>query len=160
MTMRIHYQAYPLDVITVNGAPWLIGWQIAPCVGLSPRTFRHLYRQHQSQVTPDTTRLMEVSAKITRIYSPSGLLLLSSFASSEVFSQFASWVQEKLKQPFNLREEIEGYASAAKILADFFGYYSRDEKDLPAYAAHGVSIILRFIETGLDELSIDCGHWT
>ncbi len=102
--MTVQYKQRTLDVLVVNGAPYLFVQQILMALGLASSGCENNNKQAQKKIistvtrcSADMTAAVEVETVVgpylTRIFSLEGAVLLAQEADTPESEAFAQWVR-------------------------------------------------------------------
>lgn len=122
MTNLIKFQNNELEVIDINGTPYLRGRQIGDTLQLAKgyRSVQKIFQRHRNEFTPDMMLSIELPTnggkQLTNVFSARGAALIAMYAQTPVAAQFRAFILDVLegkqstkaqaKQMNALREEL------------------------------------------------------
>ena len=95
------FDGQDIEVLGIDGTPWIRGCQLCHPLGVSERTIKRLYKRHKSEFTEGMTAVVELPTEggpqLTRLFSPRGAALIAMLANTERAARFRAWVLDVLE---------------------------------------------------------------
>lgn len=113
MTNLIKFQNNELEVININGTPYLRGPQIGAALQLvkGGRAVQKIYRAHRKEFTPDMMLSVEVMTnggkQLTNVFSVRGAMLIAMLSKSDKAADFRRDVLDVLEGKQSTKAQAE-----------------------------------------------------
>ena len=113
MTNIIKFQNNELEVININGTPYLRGPQIGAALQLvkGGRAVQKIYRAHRKEFTPDMMLSVEVMTnggkQLTNVFSVRGAMLIAMLSKSDKAADFRRDVLDVLEGKQSTKAQAE-----------------------------------------------------
>lgn len=113
MTNIIKFQNNELEVININGMPYLRGRQIGDTLQLAKgyRAVQKIFQRHRNEFTPDMMLSIELPTnggkQLTNVFSARGAALIAMYAQTPVAAQFRAFILDVLEGKQSTKAQAE-----------------------------------------------------
>lgn len=113
MTNLIKFQNNELEVIDINGTPYLRGRQIGDTLQLAKgyRAVQKIFQRHRNEFTPDMMLSIELPTnggkQLTNVFSARGAALIAMYAQTPVAAQFRAFILDVLEGKQSTKAQAE-----------------------------------------------------
>lgn len=113
MTNLIKFQNNELEVIDINGTPYLRGRQIGDTLQLAKgyRSVQKIFQRHRNEFTPDMMLSIELPTnggkQLTNMFSARGAALIAMYAQTPVAAQFRAFILDVLEGKQSTKAQAE-----------------------------------------------------
>lgn len=113
MTNLIKFQNNELEVIDINGTPYLRGRQIGDTLQLAKgyRSVQKIFQRHRNEFTPDMMLSIELPTnggkQLTNVFSARGAALIAMYAQTPVAAQFRAFILDVLEGKQSTKAQAE-----------------------------------------------------